>query len=76
MAKPITNDSTQKGKYNMDPEETTPYSQITLKPIILIVTAKYRARIQKPLVFKHHRITAATFATLGFEHRRSAHPEG
>jgi hypothetical protein len=36
MAKPITNDSIKKGKYNMDPEDHTPYSQITLKPIVLI----------------------------------------
>jgi hypothetical protein len=30
----------KKGKYNMDPEDHTPYSQITLKPIVLIVTTQ------------------------------------
>jgi hypothetical protein len=44
MAKPITNDSTKKGKYNMDPEDHTPYSQITLKSsIILIVTTQVQS---------------------------------
>jgi hypothetical protein len=42
MAKPITNDSTKKGKYIMVPDfcknDLTPYFQSTIKPIILIVT--------------------------------------
>jgi hypothetical protein len=33
-------------------------------------------RIQKQRIFQHHRITVVTDATLGFEHQRSAHPEG
>jgi hypothetical protein len=42
MVKPITNNSTKKGKYNMVPDffknDLTPYFQSTIKPIILIVT--------------------------------------
>jgi hypothetical protein len=42
MAKPITNESTKKGKYNMVPDfsknDLTPYFQSTIKPIIPIVT--------------------------------------
>jgi hypothetical protein len=38
MANPNTNDSTKNGKYNMDPENHTPYFQIAIKPIVLIVT--------------------------------------
>jgi hypothetical protein len=44
MAKPITNDSTKKGKYNMIPDfcknNLTPYIQSTIKPIVLIVTTQ------------------------------------
>lgn len=43
MAKPITNDSTKKEKYNMDPENYTPYSQIAIKSIVLIVTTQVQS---------------------------------
>jgi hypothetical protein len=42
MAKPITNVSTKRGKYNMIiyfcKNNLTPYFQSTIKPIVLIVT--------------------------------------
>jgi hypothetical protein len=42
LAKPITNDSNNKGKYNMVPafcqKNLTPYFQNAIKPIILVVT--------------------------------------
>jgi hypothetical protein len=48
MAKPITNDSIKKGKYNMVPDfcknDLTPYFQNTIKPIVLIVTNQ----VQRP----------------------------
>jgi hypothetical protein len=51
MAKPITNDSTKRGKYNMIPDfcknDLTPYFQSTIKPIVLIVTNKVQYRTQK-----------------------------
>jgi hypothetical protein len=37
---------------------------------------KYRDRIQKQRIFQQHLITAVIVTTLGFEHRRSAHPGG
>jgi hypothetical protein len=57
---PITNDSTKKGKYNMDPEDHTPYSQIAIKPIVLIVTTQVQrpnpeaARLQTPSSHRRH----------------------
>jgi hypothetical protein len=74
MAKPITNDFIKREKYNMVPDfyknDLTPYSQNTIKLIVLIVTkTKYRYRTQKYLIFKHDRVTAATIAIMGFEHR-------
>jgi hypothetical protein len=42
MAKPITNESIKKGKYNMVPDfcknDLIPYFQSSIKPIVLIVT--------------------------------------
>jgi hypothetical protein len=38
MAKLITNGSTKNEKYNIDLEYHTPYFQIAIKPIVLIVT--------------------------------------
>jgi hypothetical protein len=44
VTKPITNDSTKKGKYNMILDfcknDLTPYFQSTIKPIVLIVTTQ------------------------------------
>jgi hypothetical protein len=60
MAKLITNDSTEKGKYNMDQEDHTPYSQIAIKPIVLIVTTQVQrpnpesARLQTPSSHRRH----------------------
>jgi hypothetical protein len=50
----------KKGKYNMDPEDHTPYSQITLKPIVIIVTTQVQspnpeaARLQTPSNHRRH----------------------
>ena len=60
MAKPITNDSTKNGKYNMDPEDHTPYFQIAIKPIVLIVTNQVQgpdpeaAHLQTPSSHRRH----------------------
>jgi hypothetical protein len=48
LTKPITNDSKNKGKYNMISDfcknDLTPYFQIPIKPIILVVTKQ----VQRP----------------------------
>jgi hypothetical protein len=64
MAKPITNDSTKKGKYNMIPKfcknDLTPYIQSTIKPIVLIVTTQVHvpdpeaAHFQIPSIHRRH----------------------
>jgi hypothetical protein len=64
MAKPITNDSTKKGKYNMVPDfcknDLTPYFKNTIKPIILIVTNQVKgpdpevAHLQTPSIHRYH----------------------
>jgi hypothetical protein len=64
MAKPITTDSTKKGKYNMVPDfsknDLTPYFQSTIKPIVLIVTNQVQvpdlevAHLQTPSSHRRH----------------------
>jgi uncharacterized membrane protein YgcG len=64
MAKPITNDSIKKGKYNMVPDfrknDLTPYFQSTIKPIVLIVTNQLQvpdpevAHFQTPSSHRRH----------------------
>jgi hypothetical protein len=64
MAKPITNDSIKKGKYNMIPDfcknDLTPYIQSTIKPIVLIVTTQVQvpdpeaAYLQTPSIHRCH----------------------
>jgi hypothetical protein len=63
MAKPITNDSTKKGKYNTIPDfcknDLTPYIQSTIKPIVLIITTQVHvsdpeaAHLQTPSSHRH-----------------------
>jgi hypothetical protein len=45
-------------------------------PSSLSSPPKYKYQTQKQPIFRHHRVTAATIVTMGFEHRKSAHPEG
>jgi hypothetical protein len=64
MAKPITNESTKKGKYNMVPDfcknDLTPYFQSSIKPIVLIVTNQVQvpdpevAHLQTPSNHRRH----------------------
>jgi uncharacterized membrane protein YgcG len=64
MTKPITNDSTKKGKYNMIPDfcknDLTQYIQSTIKPIVLIVTTQVQvpdpeaAHLQTPSSHRRH----------------------
>jgi hypothetical protein len=64
IVKPITNDSTEKGKYNMIPDfcknDLTPYFQSTIKPIVLIVTNQVHrsdpevAHLQTPSNHRRH----------------------
>jgi hypothetical protein len=64
MVKPITNDFTKKGKYNMDPDfcknDLTPYFQNTSNPIVLIITNQVQgpdpevADLQTPLSHRRH----------------------
>jgi hypothetical protein len=64
MAKPITNDSAKKGKYNMISDfcknDLTPYIQSTIMPIILIITTQVHvpepeaAHLQTPSSHRRH----------------------
>jgi hypothetical protein len=64
MAKPITNESTQKGKYNMVLDfcknDLTPYFQSSIKPIVVIVTNQVQvldpevAHLQTPSNHRRH----------------------
>jgi hypothetical protein len=51
ITKPITNDSIEKGKYNMMPDfcnnDLTPYIQSTIKPSVLIATIQVQVPDQE-----------------------------